>query len=202
MARARGVSIVAAFMLSAAISGAAFGEVRRERPARRPYITEVGQPYAINAGTLDDEIHRISDLRTYVTRYGYPDFAEIQEITPEWPWKPYEVRLYYLDRDVEADFGAVNLSPATPNFGIMKFHGTMTPQKRREVAIVLRSRLQAPPPRPTDSMEALVSRVEAAAERAVQAADRAVAESEAAARAAERTAATVRKMERRPRHTR
>ncbi|MBP1687460.1 MAG: hypothetical protein H6Q33_3603 [Deltaproteobacteria bacterium] len=205
MTRTRGVGVVAAVALIAAISGTAFGDVRRVRPARRPYITEVGQPYAIYAGALDQEIRRISDLRTYVNRYGYPDYAEIQEVVPDWPWQPYEVRLYYLDRDVEAAFGAVNLSPAAPNFGVMKSHGTITREKRREVETVLRSRAQAPSARlaaSTDRMEALVSRVEAATERAVQAADRAVADSEAASRAAERTVATVQKMERRGHHRR
>jgi hypothetical protein len=197
--------MLVAVALSAAASGTALGEVRRERLARRPYITEIGQPYALNAGALNQEIVRISDLRTYVSRYGYPDYAEIQQIAPDWPWKPYEVRLYYLDRDVEAVFGGVNLSPATPNFGVMKFHDNMTPQKRHEVELVLQSGIgpAARPPSaasaPADRMAVLAARVEAAAERAVQAADRAVMESEAAARAADRTVATVQKMEQRGR---
>ena len=202
MTRKRGLSILVAVVLSAAAAGTVWGEVRRERPARRPYITEVGQPYAINGEALQQEIARISDLRTYVGRFGYPDYTEIQEIVPDWPWKPYEVRLYYLDRDVEVVFGAVNLSPAAPNFGVMKTHSTMTPEKRDEIELVLQSR-RVPAlsggsrQSAADRMDVLVSRVEAAAERAAQAADRAAAESEAAARAADRTVATVQKMEQR-----
>jgi hypothetical protein len=203
MTRKWGLTILVAVALSAEASGTALGEVRRERLARRPYITEVGQPYALSAGALDEEIARISDMRTYIGRYGYPDYAEIQEIVPDWPWKPYEVRLYYLDRNVEAVFGAVNLSPAAPNFGVMKSHNDMTLQKRHEIELVLQSGMRpaAQPPAAAsasaDRLEVLVSRVEAAAERAVRAADRAVMDSEAAARAADRTVATVQKMERR-----
>jgi hypothetical protein len=205
MTRKWGLSILVAVVLSAAAAGTVLGEVRRERPARRPYITEVGQPYAINGEALRQEIGRISDLQIYVSRYGYPDYAEIQEIVPEWPWRPYEVRLYYLDRDVEAVFGAVILSPAAPNFGVMKIHSNMPPEKRHEIELVLQSRLVpalsgGARQSAADRMDVLVSRVEAAATRATQAADRAAAESEAAVRAADRTVATVQKMEQR-RHT-
>ena len=197
-------------LLSVLHSGAAFGDVRRERTARRPYIVEIGQPYAINAHRLQYEIDHISELNEYVAKYGYPDYAEIQETSPEWPWEAYETRLYYLQRNLETDFSPVLLSPAAPNFGVLKFRGDITPEKRHEIELILQAREKpaVPPPvaaappavaaqPPTDHglTEALVARIEAAAERAAQAADRATAESEAAVRAADRTTNIVEKME-------
>jgi hypothetical protein len=197
-------------LLSVLHSGAAFGDVRRERTARRPYIVEIGQPYAINAHRLQYEIDHISELNEYVAKYGYPDYAEIQETSPEWPWEAYETRLYYLQRNLETDFSPVLLSPAAPNFGVLKFRGDITPEKRHEIELILQAREKpaVPPPvaaappavaaqPPTDHglTEALVARIEAAAERAAQAADRATAESEAAVHAADRTTNIVEKME-------
>ena len=197
-------------LLSVLHSGAAFGDVRRERTARRPYIVEIGQPYAINAHRLQYEIDHISQLNEYVAKYGYPDYAEIQETSPEWPWEAYETRLYYLQRNLETDFSPVLLSPAAPNFGVLKFRGDITPEKRHEIELILQAREKpaVPPPvaaappavaaqPPTDHglTEALVARIEAAAERAAQAADRATAESEAAVRAADRTTNIVETME-------
>ncbi|HEX7409786.1 MAG TPA: hypothetical protein VF515_19320 [Candidatus Binatia bacterium] len=197
-------------LLSVLHSGAAFGDVRRERTARRPYIVEIGQPYAINAHRLQYEIDHISQLNEYVAKYGYPDYAEIQETSPEWPWEAYETRLYYLQRNLETDFSPVLLSPAAPNFGVLKFRGDITPEKRHEIELILQAREKpaVPPPvaaappavaaqPPTDHglTEALVARIEAAAERAAQAADRATAESEAAVRAADRTTNIVETLE-------
>lgn len=197
-------------LLSVLHSGAAFGDVRRERTARRPYIVEIGQPYAINAHRLQYEIDHISELNEYVAKYGYPDYAEIQETSPEWPWEAYETRLYYLQRNLETDFSPVFLSPAAPNFGVLRFRGDITPEKRHEIELILQAREKpaVPPPvaaappavaaqPPTDHglTEALVARIEAAAERAAQAADRATAESEAAVHAADRTTNIVEKME-------
>lgn len=207
-----GIAVLAtAVLLLAARTGPACAEVRRERPERRPYIVEVGQPYAITGERLQNEVHRISAAWEYIRDYGYPDYAEIQEVSPEWPWEPYEVRFYYMRPNLEVDFGPVFLSEALSNFGVLKFRGDITPEKRREIDIVLQAReappVVAPAPRaaaapPATSVggltEALVARIEAAAERATQAADRAAQDSEAAARAAERTVNIVDKMEQQP----
>lgn len=197
-------------LLSVLHSGAAFGDVRRERTARRPYIVEIGQPYAINAHRLQYEIDHISQLNEYVAKYGYPDYAEIQETSPEWPWEAYETRLYYLQRNLETDFSPVLLSPAAPNFGVLKFRGDITPEKRHEIELILQAREKPAVPPPVAAAppavaaqpstdhgltEALVARIEAAAERAAQAADRATAESEAAVRAADRTTNIVETLE-------
>ena len=203
--------LTTALLLLTTEAGAATGEVRRDRPARRPYIVEVGQPYAIGVQKLQYEVDHISALKVYVEEYGYPDYAEIQEISPEWPWEPYEARLYYMERNIEVDFGPVSMSEATPNFGMLKFSGDITAEKRHEIEVVLQAREAPPPPPPPAEAQAvqppppttgggltesLVARIEAAAERAAQAADRAAQDSEAAARAAERTVNIVDKMER------
>jgi hypothetical protein len=221
-----GVSVATtALLLLAANAGAAFGDVRREQTERRPYIVEIGQPYEIGVQRLQDEINHISELKIYVRDYGYPDYSEIQEVSPDWPWEAYEVRLYYMRRNLEVDFSPVILSEATPNFGVLRFRGDITPEKRHEIEVVLQAR-EAPPPPPEAAAEqavppppppeaaaeqavpppappseggvteALVARIEAAAERATQAADQAAQASEAAARAAERTINIVDKMER------
>ncbi len=209
-----GVSVCAAALLIGAVGArSAAGDVRRERPERRPYIVEVGEPYAINADKLQYEVRHISEMQTYVGAYGYPDYAEVQEIVPEWPWESYEVRLFYLDRDLELDFSPVIISSAFPNFGVLKFRGVIPPEKRHEIEVVLEARrtppapvavaapvpapaVTTPPQRSSGGLnEALVARIEAAAERAAQAADRAAQDSEAAARAAERTVNIVTKME-------
>jgi hypothetical protein len=203
--------LTTALLLLASVAGPAIGEVRRERPARRPYIVEIGQPYAIGVQRLQYEVEHISAMKVYVGDYGYPDYAEIQEISPEWPWEPYEVRLYYLPPNLEVDFGPVFMSEAAPNFGVLKFRGDITAEKRHEIEVVLQAReVPPPPPPPAETQavqppppttgggltESLVARIEAAAERAAQAADRAAQDSEAAARAAERTVSIVDKMER------
>jgi hypothetical protein len=212
MAR-KGLLILATIILLGAVaagSGTASADVRRERLARRPYITEVGYPYAINARRLQYEIAHLTELQEYIQDYGYPDYAEIQEVSPDWPWVPYEVRLYYLRSNLEAAFGPVLLSPAMPNLGVLKFRGDITPEKRHEIDLVLQSREKPAVPAPVrvspaansaatqpaaDPIEAAVGRIEVAAERAAQAADSAVAASEAAVRAADRTVNLVYKMQ-------
>lgn len=189
-------------------------DVRRERTERRPYVVEVGEPYSITMPTLRNEGDYISELHSYLSLYGYPEFAEVQEIEPEWPWESYEVRLYYLRRNLEIDFGHVFVDMAMPNYGVLKYQGDIPADKRHEIEVILESRVTPPPPPPLTTAavpaavvappapsseglisEAVLSRLEAAAERAAQAADRATTESEAAARAAERTESIVSKME-------
>ena len=212
MTRTGIAALATAVLLFAACAGLARAEVRRERPQRRPDIVEVAQPYPIGAERLGYELEQISAAREYIRAYGYPDYAEVQEVSPEWPWHPYELRLYYMRPNLEADFGSVFVSEALSGFGVLKFLGDITPQKRHEIEIVLQARQAppslpvavaaaplpapvAPPPPEGGLTEALVARIEAAAERAAQAADRAAQDSEAAVRAAERTVNVVDKME-------
>ncbi len=189
-------------LLTTMVPPSSHADVHRQTPARRPYIVEVGEPYSITTEALDREAHYISELSDYLSAYGYPDYAEIQEVAPDSPWAAYEVRVYYLDWDVEADFGHVILSEATPNLGVRKFLGHIPMAKRHEIEVILAARaappiVAAPPAARTgpSSMEELVARVEAAAERAAQAANRAAEQSEAAVRSADRTVSIVEKME-------
>jgi hypothetical protein len=197
-----------AALLGAALSlflvAATFADVRREVPARRPYITEIGEPYAIDKARLKREAARIDALAESLAELGDPDYAEIQEIRPEWPWDSYEVRIYYLRPNLELDFGrARTLDAAYPNLGIVKFQGGIPVSKRVEIESRLAPAAEpAPPPaQPAEavpappavseprrpSLEELAARVEAAAERAAIAAEQAVERSQAAERAAERT---------------
>ncbi len=203
------------------------GEVRRAISEDRPTIIEIGQPHEISMAALRRETRFISELGDYLGTYGRPDYAEIQEVAPQWPWEAYEVRLYYMDRNIEADFGHVFVSPAAPYLGMRKFTGSIPPDKRHQIEVILQVR-QTPPPAPAVAAappppppapavvaqqpstggltEALVARIEAAAARAAQAADNAAEQSEAAVRAADRTVNLVEKMEQgaapQPRRTR
>jgi len=219
------VMFAAATVCTAAVPGGTRGDVRRETPPNRPYIVEVGEPSEITMPAVEREATRnISDLRESLNVYGLPDYAETQEIEPEWPWQAYEVRLYYLRRNLEADFGHVYLSPAMANFGVLKSRGEIPPAKKHLIEVILEARQTpppapppmvgdaaesaapsapaAPPPAPAEQSsgggltEALVARIEAAAERAALAADHAAESSEAAMRAADRTVSLVEKMER------
>jgi hypothetical protein len=184
---------------------------------RKPSIMEIGEPYSISMATLRREAQNISDLRDFLIRNGYPDYAEVQEVAPAWPWESYEVRLYYMQWNIEVDFGHVLFSGAVADLGVEKFLGEITPEKRHQIEVILEARqmppappvVEAPPPAepvPAEpstqapplspqSLEALVERLEAAAERASRAADSAVEQSEAAVRAAERTVSIVDQLE-------
>ncbi|GIW41621.1 MAG: hypothetical protein KatS3mg076_2198 [Candidatus Binatia bacterium] len=165
-------------------SSAEASELRRETPESRPYIVEIGEPEPIDEGRLAEEVQRNSDLRDYVRFYGYPDYAEVQEILPDPPWAPYEVRLHYLDRDETLAFGRVYVSPDITDFGLLKYRGALSDADRERLA---RSR------RPFEG-DAL-SRALAAAERAARAAEEAESRSLAAQRAADRAARAAESME-------
>ncbi len=209
-------------LLSAAVARAALGDVRRERSERHPTVKEVGQPYSISMATLGREAEKLSDLRDFIIRNGYPDYAEVQEVAPDWPWESYEVRVYYMHWNLEVDFGRVLFSDAVSDLGVEKFQGEITPEKRHEIDVILQARLAPPPqppvleapappaapmaPAPTSAaptsaapssesnLETLVARLEAAADRASRAADMAVEQSEAASRAADRALNVVDKL--------
>ncbi len=182
-------------------------DVRRQRTVRRPYIVEIGEPYRISEATIKAESLKINDMRAYLNTYGYPDYAEIQEIQPDWPWDSYEVRLFYLRRNIEVDFGHVlSIEAASAELGLLKFKGGIPASKRLQIEALLAPpeeeaapEVAVAPPKsevlsPRESLEAAVARVEMAAERASLAADRAVERSAAAEAAANRTSAVVEKV--------
>ena len=215
--------LATAILLGGTAVAPAVGDVRRQPSERRPSVMEIGEPYSISMATLQREAEKISDMRDFIIRNGYPDYAEVQEVAPAWPWESYEVRLYYMHWNVEVDFGHVLFAEAVADLGIEKFLGEITPEKRHEIEVILQARqappappvveappvapsaMQAapppaepptvPPPPSAGSLETLVARLEAAAERASKAADSAVEQSEAAVRAADRTVSIVDKLE-------
>ena len=181
-----------------------FDDVRRVTPANRPYIVEIGDPRPLGPRALQKETTRNSDLRAYIDFYGWPDYAEVQDIEPNIPWDAYEVRLYYLRRDREIAFGRAYIAPQVHNLGLIKYQGKMEPDTRdRIVALVTpppSTASEAPEPmefKPVtavatapaqpDEIEMMVRRIEAAADRASAAADNAAEASEAANASADRT---------------
>ncbi|HUI24730.1 MAG TPA: hypothetical protein VL403_01500 [Candidatus Kryptonia bacterium] len=182
----------------------AYDDVRRVTPANRPYIVEIGEPQPLGPRALQRETRHNTDLREYLDFYGWPDYAEIQEIEPNFPWDAYEVRLYYLKRDREIAFGGAFIAPQVSDLGLIKYQGRMDPGTRdRIVALVTPppstaseepERVEfkpvtaaAPATAQPDEIEMMVRRIEAAAERASAAADNAAEASEAANASADRT---------------
>src|SRR5216684_283735 len=185
MAKREFIALATVTLLATAAT-AALGDVRREKTGRRPYIVEVGEPYVITLPTLMHEADYMTDMADYLRDYGYPDYVEVQEIEPDWPWATYEVRLYYLRRNLEADFGHVKVSSAMPDLGMSKYLGDISPAKRHQIEVILQARqMPAPPP---------VLEAPAPPAPAAQAADRATEQSEAAEQAADRTVSIVDKI--------
>jgi hypothetical protein len=111
-----------------ALAGISLGAVgtagAQSRPAvDRPEIQEVGDPILINRQVLKLEMKRNTDLRDWVHLYGLPDYAEVQQITIDPPWAPYEVRLYYIDGNAYLAFSRVNVAPNLYNYGVRKYIG-------------------------------------------------------------------------------
>jgi len=195
----------AVFSLTPAIAMAiGFDDVRRVTPPNRPYIVEIGDPQPIGPRALQKEEKINSDLRRYIDFYGWPDYAEIQEIEPNIPWDAYEVRCFYLRRDREIAFGRAYISPVVTDLGIIKYQGRIDPATRDRIVALITpppstageepehvefKPVTAPAPAVAqpDEIEMMVRRIEAAAERASVAADNAAAASEAASASADRT---------------
>src|SRR5438445_13845278 len=91
MTSRRLVILPAALLMMLSTAGSTLGDVRRNTSERRPYIVEVGEPHAISRAALRREASHISQLAEHLALYGYPDYAEIQEVRPDWPWESSEV---------------------------------------------------------------------------------------------------------------
>ncbi len=181
--------VTGALLVLAAAPGGRAENVRRVIPENRPYIVEIGEPQPIDVGRLNREMTRNTDLREFILYFGYPDIAEVQEIRPEAPWEPYEVRVYYLRQDLQAAFGNAYFAPGIQAYGIVKYEGPLRAEDLTRLASA--PRLCAAGGPKSDAM----ARVMSAADRAAQAAERAEADSAAAAKSAERAASTVERME-------
>jgi hypothetical protein len=89
----------------------------------REEIVEIDNPVLVSRAVLQDEMRRNSGLADYIRTYGYPDYVEVQEIQPDWPWAAYETRLYYVRRQRYLAFGRVNVAPYVTDYGLKKFEG-------------------------------------------------------------------------------
>lgn len=99
------------------------------RPAKeRQDITEVGDPVLVGRNVLGREMRVNGSLRDYIELYGWPDYAEIQEITVSDPWAAYEVRVYYLRRNQYLVFGRVHVAPSVDDYGVRKYDGKIDPE--------------------------------------------------------------------------
>jgi hypothetical protein len=126
----------------------------------------VGEPMPLGLVGFSLEMERNPEIRAYVERRGYPDWAELVEVDDGPPLAPHEVHLYYFRLDREIAFTEAYLL-GSPDIGLRRYERPLAPAKR---AWIERAYLRHDP----------ASRAEFAAERAAIAATR-----------AERAAATV-----------
>jgi hypothetical protein len=91
--------------------------------AERQDVFDIGAPIPISRQTLEQEMRRNVELSEYIRTYGFPDYVEVQEVRPQWPWAAYEVRVYYLRRNSQMAFGRVNVAPSVTNYGLERFAG-------------------------------------------------------------------------------
>jgi hypothetical protein len=180
------------------------------RPALgRPELMEVGKPILISREALAREMERNQELQTYVTLYGWPDYAEVQETVVNEPVAPYEVRLYYLRRNQQVAYSRVYVSWWIRDFGVRRYMG---PIQEETLARLLTAQGEISPPilpapevageteaatvhaGPADGISAALLRMEAAADRAMLAAEMAERASAAANVSATRANAVLDKM--------
>lgn len=95
----------------------------RQAPGREE-IVEIDNPVLVSRTVLQDEMRRNTGLSRYIRTYGYPDYVEVQEIQPDWPWAAYETRLYYVRRQRYLAFGRVNVAPYVTDYGLQKYEGS------------------------------------------------------------------------------
>jgi len=133
--------------LAATVLGAASAKGTMLRPAKeRPDIIEVGDPVLVGRSVLEREIRVNTSLRDYIELYGWPDYAEIQEITVLDPWAAYEVRIYYLHRDQYLVFGRVHVAPSVDDYGVRKYDGHIDPDTLDRLLTAAPPAEVAPPP--------------------------------------------------------
>ena len=116
------IVLVVVVLIGLAFSSGARAADMRQAYAR-PDVTEFGDPVLISREVLDRELAVNSEMRTFVAMYGWPDYAEVQEVTVVEPLASYEVRLYYLRRNHELAFSRVHVSPVIHDFGVRTYEG-------------------------------------------------------------------------------
>lgn len=131
MAKRIGVAAAIVGLFAFAWAGVAAADLRRA--VGRPELIEVGEPSLISHDLLRQEMERNVSLREYIELYGWPDYAEIQEVKVPEPLAPYEVRLYYLRRNQELAYSRVFVSPAFPRAGIRTYDGPIPEETIRRL---------------------------------------------------------------------
>jgi hypothetical protein len=117
---------VAVLALVVAVGGSAVTSAQLRPAANRADVIEVGEPIIISRDVLKLEMQRNIELREYVELYGWPEYAEVQEVQVQEPFAPYEVRLYYLRRDQYLAFGRVHVAPSVYDYGVVKYEGAIS----------------------------------------------------------------------------
>jgi hypothetical protein len=93
----------------------------------RPGIVDLDSAILIDRDALGREMKLNVELSRYIDLYGWPDYAEIQEVELQEPFAPYEVRLYYLKQNSYLAYGRVHIAPSINDFGMRKFAGPIPP---------------------------------------------------------------------------
>lgn len=121
MMKRYGAIAAAALVAGMITAGEAGADLRPS--VHRPALVEVGDPIMVDRSALRKEMERISDLKDYIARHGWPDYAEVQAVVAEDPFDEYEVRVYYILRQREFDFAHVDAAPWVKDFGIKRYEG-------------------------------------------------------------------------------
>jgi hypothetical protein len=116
--------MVVVTLLSSAVLMVCAPVLAEQKPAlERPGIVDLDEPVLIDRDALRREMRLNTDLAEYIDLYGWPDYAEIQEVELQEPFAPYEVRLYYLKQNNYLAYGRVYIAPIVEDFGVRKFEG-------------------------------------------------------------------------------
>ena len=121
-----GVVMFSFLAVVAGFSGGARAELRTAPD--RPGIYEIGDPIMINKTSLEHEMRLNVNLAAFIENYGWPDYSEIQEVQVDFPFAPYEVRIYYLRRNSYLAYGRVVVAPSVFDYGIRKYEGDIRPE--------------------------------------------------------------------------
>jgi len=120
-----GLAFIGAWVL---LPGAVRAQLRPS--ATETGVVEIGAPRLIGRAALEREMRGDSALSDHIRQYGWPDYAELQEIDVQEPFAAYEVHIYYIDRNRELVFGHVFVSPSLRDFGVLKYDGPLRSETR------------------------------------------------------------------------
>lgn len=121
------LGLVAAFLGTILGVGGTAEAVLKPSP-ERPDIVEIDDPILIGREVLQREMELNVNLEEFIDLYGWPDYAEVQEVQVQEPFAAYEVRIYYLRRDRYLAFGRVAVAPSISDYGVRKYEGPIRPE--------------------------------------------------------------------------